>query len=137
MHRLYVDILNQAGSPEVPLAAIVCPNVDDCHALRFDHAIQRVVKRINSILGPDYMSVQYEGQNKWTLMGSERAEWIEFNLISHKTFKVTKFLRGACFVKCSFRSNGQDMEADISNTFRMMANHNIAMKNLQKSRGSS
>jgi hypothetical protein len=125
VHRLYLEVTVQNGPPESPLAAIVRPDEDDHTAVQFDLAIHRVVRRINSILGPSYMSLQYEGQHKWTLMGSERAEWIEFVIVGRKTFKVTKFLRGVCCVKSSFRSDVLDMETDISSAFRMMANHSM------------
>ena len=133
VHNLYLEVIKQVGpDPETPIAAIVRPGQDDTIALQFDLAMHNVVKRINSILGPAYMSLQYEGQHRWTLLGSERAEWIEFRLINQKTFRVTKFLRGACIVKCCFKGSGRDMETDISGAFRMMANQNIAMKKLRR-----
>jgi hypothetical protein len=79
------------------------------------------VKTINSRLGAGYLSLRFEGNQRWSIMGTERAEWMEFEFMNAKHFKVTKFLRCASSVICSFRSNGVDMEGDIRNAFKILA----------------
>jgi hypothetical protein len=120
--QLYTNIVRKMKpSPSAPLAAIVRAPATDNLILRFDEALLRTVNVINKRVGLEYMSLCYEGNRRWSMMGSVRAEWMEFEYVSAKHFKVTKFLRGSSSVICSFRHHGADMEGDIRNAFKIIA----------------
>lgn len=122
VHSLYHNILHRAGPPlPTPLRAIVRPSSSDTRISRFDDALHRTVLLINKRLGPSYMTLCYEGDRRWSMMGSTCAEWLEFEYVSAKHFKVTKLLRGSSSVICSFRNGGADMDSDIRNAFKILA----------------
>ena len=122
VRQLYINMVRQMRRPPAePMAAIVRPPATDNHMLCFDEALLLMVHVINKRMGPEYMSLCYEGDKRWSVMGSLRAEWLEFEYISAKHFKVTKLLRGSSSVICSFRHHGADMEGDIRNAFKIIA----------------
>lgn len=118
MHRLYARILRQQGPPiQTPLMAIVKPCHTDRRAQRFDAALHRAAVVMNR--GADRVTLRYEGDRQWSMMGSTCLEWLEFEYLGPRQFRVTRLLRDASAVNCSFRNRGANMEEDIWNACRI------------------
>lgn len=118
MHRLYARILRQHGPPiQTPLMAIVKPYHNDQRVQRFDAALHQAVYVLNR--HSDTVTLRYEGDRRWSMMGGVRLDWLEFEYLSCRHFKVTRLLRDASAVNCSFRNGGANMEEDIWNAFRI------------------
>jgi hypothetical protein len=118
LHRLYARILRQQGpQAHAPLATMAKPDHADRRAQRFDAALHRAVVLINR--GADRVTLRYEGDRRWSMMGSVCLEWLEFEYLGPRQFKVTRLLRDASAVNCSFRNRGANMEEDIWNACRI------------------
>jgi len=121
-HRLYHNIFYSAGPRgPAPLKAIVRASSTDPRIQRFDETLHKTVFIFNKRLGQGYMTLCYEGERRWTMMGSMGAEWLEFEYLNAKQFKVSKLLRERSYIICSFRNGGNDMESDIRNAFKILA----------------
>jgi hypothetical protein len=122
VHGLYGRIIRETGPADpTPLRAIVRPSLHDHRILCFDAALHQTVLHINRRMGMDYMTLRFEGNRRWSMMGSQRPYWFEFEYVSVKHFKVTRLLCDPSAVICSFRKGGVDMERDIHNAFNILA----------------
>lgn len=104
---------------QTPIPAIMLPYVDS-RTEQFGAAVLHVIENVNTnILGRKYFTVQREAVNRWSIMGSERAEWLEFEYLGPRTFQLTRHLHSPCCMKTDFRSR-VPMEDDVLNSFRML-----------------
>ena len=80
---------------DIPIPAIVVQSPST-----FEDAIHSVITRWKD---PN-LTVRYIPQNKWSIMGT--FEWMEFELLTATTFKITRFLPRECSLRCTFRNKG-------------------------------
>ena len=110
--QLYASILREIGPtpPSPPSPAL--------HTLRFEDTLLRTVKLINRNHGWEYMTLRYEGQCRWTIMGHHPSDWMQFEYVDANRFRITQLISGPVWCLRSFRSGGVDMYSDIRDAMR-------------------
>lgn len=84
------------------------------YVVDFDAGLTRLVRRINAMFGFGYASVKYEGSRRWSVMGTARAEWLEFEVLDGRAFRITKQLSGKS-LRCGLRRGCRNIDVDIHN----------------------
>ena len=124
MERIYGQIQTEAQPEQIALHAIACPVfVYHKTAENFHAALNRYAEQLNSQFGED-ITVRYEGGLRWSMIGTVRCEWLEIELLSAKSFLVSKNLRGCITAKFQIRKQGkegEEMEIDIRNAVAAIA----------------
>ena len=137
MERIYGQIQSEARPEQIIMQAITCPVfVYHKTAEKFHGALNRYAEQLNMQFGED-ISVRYEGGLRWSMLGTVRCEWLEFELLTAKSFLVSKNLRGSMTAKFQIRKQGKDgreLELDIRNAIAAIA---LRSKRRRVSLGSS
>ena len=117
---LYACILLQKDNADARRIAepkVILPNGDDVLECNFDLCMHEAARQINTRMGYAYVSVCYEGRQRWSLFGSNHANFLEFQILrsspAAKTharhLRVTRHLMGASFVQCSIHGDTKEV----------------------------
>ena len=110
--QLCASILREIGPtpPSPPSPAL--------HTMHFEDTLLRTVKLVNRRHGWEYMTLRYEGQCRWTIMGHHPSDWLQFEYLDASRFRITRLISGQPGCLRSFRSGGIDMYSDVRDALR-------------------
>ena len=109
---LYASIVRQNKKKSRPLPT------PGTHIIRFEDTLLRMVNFINRRRGWEYMTLRYEGQWRWTMMGHHPSDWMQFEYVDAMRFIITRLLPLQPGCLRSFRCGGIDMYGDIRDALR-------------------
>jgi len=128
---LYALERNPVREQEI-LPAISLPENFDILETNFDLCMREAAYQINHRVGHAYVSIRYEGSRRWSLLGSENADYMDFCILTLRgeppvhALRVIRRLLGASYVQCNL--HGSDMDAlrkDLRSAMRTISDRAI------------
>lgn len=98
-------------------------NVDEIHD-KFERALSTIKDGLNTNLGGQFATLQPERRNVWSMMIDQSAWWLEFELLSHRSFIVRSLLEPTHSGECLLKNNTSvtAMVSDVRAAFRGLKN---------------
>ncbi len=136
MENRKIQSMSTTISQMVAMPAIVLssPAMGPCEILdakkeAFGAAVLRVIVYVNHVLkesenfsvqrDSEYFSVQREAHDRWSVMGLDNADWLEFQYLGPKGFQLSRQLNRPCCMTTDFHLRGR-MEDDVLSCFNML-----------------
>jgi hypothetical protein len=110
--QLYASILREIGP--TPLS----PPSPAPHTMHFEDMLLQTVKLVNRQHSWEYITLLYEGNCSWTIMGHHPSDWMQFDYVDANRFRITRLIPGQPGCLCSLRSGGIDMYNYIRDALR-------------------